>query len=217
MKLALLLALLVSTNALALQMGVRCSSPARQRLPALRASADSGPQATAAPEPPLEPLSPQNALEELGPLLEQVKLLWTEGSTWSAEERVERRRDIVEKYVRVFAPALAFSAAQLGLTGCVFVVVLIALGVSGRGFNDLASALSGLPLVGDLVEKVDPAWGNAAIALVLVEVSAPFLLPVAAAITPGMSASLQAKLEGWGLDADGLNARIEKVLKDTTD
>jgi len=180
----------------------------------IRAAADGNTDAVAKPT---EPLSPQNALEELVPLLEQVKLVWTEGSTWSVEERVERRRDIVERYVRVFAPALAFSAAQLSLSLGVFAVVLVALSVSGRGYGDVASLLSDLPILGGLLENVDPGLGNAAIALIVVEAAAPLLLPIALALSPGMSASLQAKLEGWGLDADGLNARIEKVLIDTTD
>lgn len=184
----------------------------------VRANADTTPESNPAQQVKnVEPLSPQNAIAELGPLLEQVKLVWTEGSTWSPAEREQRRRDIIEKYVRVFAPALSFSAAQLGLSIGVFLTVLIALNVSGRGFTDLSAAFTNLPLFGDLLEKVDPSWGNAAIALVVVEVMAPLLLPVALALTPGMTASLQSQLEAWGLDAEGLNARIEKVLKDTTD
>ena len=53
-------------------------------------------------------------------------------------------------------------------------------------------------------------------ALLLVEVSAPVLLPAAALLTPGATTALAAKLEEWGLDADGLNAKIEKVLEDTS-
>lgn len=127
-----------------------------------------------------------------------------------------RRRAIVESYVRVFAPALAFSATQLGLTLAAFFSILLALGISGRGFADVENLAAGLPLLPGLLDKVDPSWGNAAIALVLVEVLAPFLLPVAVAASPPVATALQAKLESWGLDADGLNARIEKVLEDTS-
>lgn len=183
----------------------------------IHASAGAPPE----PAPPAETkkpvqLSPQNAMAEFGPLLEQVKLVWTEGSTWTVEEREQRRRDILEKYVQVFAPALAFSAAQLGLTISLFITVLLALNISGRGFNDLSDALSGLPLLGNLLDKVDPSWGNAAIALVIVEVSAPILIPIAVAVTPGIATSLNTQLEAWGLDAEGLNERIKKVLKDTS-
>jgi hypothetical protein len=87
-----------------------------------------------------KPISPQAAMEELSSLLEQVKLLWTEGSSWSVEERADKRRTLVETYVRVFAPALAFSAVQLGLGLSVFLFVLLALNLSGRGYNDIAGA-----------------------------------------------------------------------------
>lgn len=180
----------------------------------------SAPSCVAEPPDPVEeappPLSPQAAVEELGSLLEQVKLLWTEGRAWSAEERVARRRELVSTYVRVFAPAMAFSATQLGLTLGEFLVLLFGLNVSGRGYADVAGLVSGVPFLRDALTNVDPSWGNAAIALVLVEVSAPVLLPVSAALTPRLSDKLQAQLTEWGLDADGLNARIEKVLEQTS-
>jgi hypothetical protein len=46
----------------------------------------------------------------------------------------------------------------------------------------------------------------------LSQVLAPLLLPMAAAATPGVAQSLQQKLEESGLDAEGLNARLAKVL-----
>ena len=143
-------------------------------------------------------------------------MLWTEGKTWSAEERVERRRAIVATYVRVFAPAMAFSGTQLALTLGAFAIALVFLGLSGVGYASVADAAEGVPLLGDLLGKVDPSWGNAAIALALVELSAPLLIPLAAALTPGATEALSSKLEEWGLDADGLNARIEKVLEETS-
>jgi hypothetical protein len=143
-------------------------------------------------------------------------VLWTEGKTWSAEERVERRRSIVATYVRVFAPAMAFSGTQLALTLGAFAVALVILGVSGVGYTSIAEAADGVPLLGDALAKIDPSWGNAAIALLLVELSAPLLLPIAAALTPGATKACSTKLEEWGLDADGLNARIEKVLEETS-
>lgn len=84
-----------------------------------------------------KPLPPQAAVDELKSLLEQVRLLWVEGSTWSAEERAVRRRTLVESYVRVFAPALAFSFAQVGISTFAFLSVLFSLNVSGRGFKDI--------------------------------------------------------------------------------
>ena len=162
------------------------------------------------------PIDPKEALAELGELVEQIKVLWTEGKTWDAETRTEKRRGIVSTYVRVFAPAMAFSGTQLGLTLGAFSLFLIVLGVTGLGFDALQEASAGVPLLGEALQKVDPAWGNAAIALVLVEVCAPVLIPLAAALTPKATEALSAKLVEWNLDADGLNARIEKVLQDTS-
>ena len=72
------------------------------------------------------------------------------------------------------------------------------------------------PLQG-LLDKIDDSWGDAAIALLLIELSAPLLIAAALALSPTATTALQAKLLEWNLDADGLNSRIEKVLADTTD
>ena len=159
------------------------------------------------------PVDPKKAVEELGVLTEQIKALWTEGTTWSKEERTERRREIVRTYVRVFAPAIAFSGVQLGLALSAFVVVLVLLGVSGLGYDSIVELFDGLPPVHDALANLDSRWGNAAIALILLEFTAPVLLPLSLALTPAATSALQAKLDGWGFDADGLNARIEKLLE----
>jgi len=180
-----------------------------------RACADPGNVApTAKPKAAETPMSPQAAVEEMGSLLEQVKLVWTEGSSWSPEERASRRRDLVETYVRVFAPALSFSFAQLSLSLSVFLLTLLSLNLSGRGYADIADLVAGFPVVPDLLAKVDPGWGNVAIALVIIEVLSPLLLPVAAAATPSLSAALQRKLEELGFDAEGLDAQLAKVTGD---
>ena len=55
----------------------------------------------------------------------------------------------------------------------------------------------------------------------LIELAAPLLLAAALAASPAATAAVRAAVEAklleWGLDADGLNGRIEKVLDDTTD
>ena len=68
-----------------------------------------------------------------------------------------------------------------------------------------------------LLDKLDESWGDAAIALLLIELSAPLLIAAALAASPAATTALQAKLLEMNLDADGLDARIEKVLADTTD
>lgn len=79
-------ALLLPQTAVSLALQGRAPLSTSHRTLPCRACAERGAEALAPPPPP--PLSPQNAMEELGPLLEQVKAVWTEGSTWSAEERV---------------------------------------------------------------------------------------------------------------------------------
>ena len=43
------------------------------------------------------------------------------------------------------------------------------------------------------------------------------MLPLSLVLTPKATEALQATLAKAGWDADGLNARIEKVLEQTTD
>lgn len=162
-----------------------------------------------------EALDPRDALKELGSLLEQVKLVWTEGGGWSPEERAERRRELVTTYVRVFAPAVAFSGVQLGVSLGTFGTVLVLLQSSGRGYPDLLNLSQGVPLLDSALGKIDPSLGNGAIALLVVEVLAPLLIGISLAAAPSATQSLQQWLEARDLDADGINARIEKVLDDT--
>ena len=158
------------------------------------------------------PIDPQAAVAELGKLTGQIQVLWTEGKTWGPEQRATKRSEIVESYVRVFAPALAFSGAQLAISGAVLVAVLLALGVSGRGYADIASLGAGVPLLGDALAQVGPGWGNFAIALLFVELAAPATIPLALLITPAWTESLSGWLTEKGFDADGLNAKIAKAL-----
>lgn len=162
------------------------------------------------------PIDPKEALKELEGLLEQVKEVWTEGKTWDPETRVERRRAIVDQYVRVFAPALAFSGTQLSLTLGAYALALALVSATGAG-AEVLSAGAGLPLVGEALGKIDPNLGNYALALVPVELAAPLLIPAAALLTPRATTALEGWLQEQGWDAEGLNARIEKVLRDTTD
>ena len=198
------LALRVPTIATRCHSAVACA-PLESPPPAAAALAD---------EPPIDP---KKALEEMGALIGQVQVVWTEGKTWSPEVRAAKRRELVTTYVRVFAPALAFSGTQLVITLVYFFVVLAALGLSGRGFDDVLSLSEGFaPLHGALESNVDPAWGNAAIALVAVEVSAPLLIPLALVLTPAQTEKLQGWLTSKGLDAEGINLKIEEVLEKTS-
>ncbi len=127
------------------------------------APVDDAAAATGAKE---EELSPQQAVKELGSLFEQVKAVWVDGKTWSADERVERRRAIVTSYVRVFAPAVSFSGVQLSLSLGWLAFLFVALSASGLGYDSILSLTEGLPPLHDALGAIDPGWGNLAIALV---------------------------------------------------
>ena len=157
-------------------------------------------------------VDPKAAVEELGALTEQIKELWTDGRSWDVDTRAEKRRTIVDTYVRVFAPAVAFSGVSLAVSLSAFLVVLAALSVSGRGYDDIAGFASNVPLLGGALQQVDAGWGNAAISLLLVELSAPVLLPLVALATPTATEALQEKLTASGFDAEGINAKMSAML-----
>lgn len=155
-----------------------------------------------------EKIDPKDAMKELGKLLEIVKEIQTDGPSWSAEKLTEKRSFFVKAYVRVFAPAIAFSGTQLLLTLGAFAVYLMGLNFSGTGYTNLQNLGSSVPFVGDAIATIEPSWGNAAIALLLAEISAPVLIPIGAILTPRATEALEGKLVDWGLDADGINKKL---------
>lgn len=81
----------------------------------------------------------------MGSLVKQIQELWTDGKNWGVEERATRRRAVVSSYVAVFAPAVAFSGVQLTLSIGSFLIALLGLKISGRGYADIVELSSGLP------------------------------------------------------------------------
>lgn len=57
----------------------------------------------------------------------------------------------------------------------------------------------GIPPIASALEQVDPSLGNAAIALLIVELMGPALIAIALAAAPRASASLKDQLNVWGL------------------
>ena len=101
--------------------------------------------AAASPVPPAAPMDPRKAVEEMGSLVKQIQELWTDGKNWDVEERATRRRAVVSSYVAVFAPAMAFSGVQLTLSIGSFLIALLGLKISGRGYADIVELSSGIP------------------------------------------------------------------------
>jgi hypothetical protein len=60
-------------------------------------------------------------------------------------------------------------------------------------------AAQGIPPVASALEQIDPSLGNAAIALLIVELLGPALIAIALAAAPRASASLKEQLNAWGL------------------
>ena len=116
-----------------------------QRAPVLSLAEPEVEAAAESPMPPAAPMDPRKAVEELGSLVKQVQEVWTDGKNWDMEERARRRREIVSSYVAVFAPAVAFSGVQLTLSIGGFLIFLIGLKISGRGYADIVELSGVLP------------------------------------------------------------------------
>ena len=116
-----------------------------QRAPVLSLAEPEVEAAAESPVPPAAPMDPRKAVEELGSLVKQIQELWTDGKNWDMEERARRRRAVVNSYVAVFAPAVAFSGVQLTLSIGGFLVFLIGLKISGRGYADIVELSGVLP------------------------------------------------------------------------
>uniref|UniRef100_A0A7S2IHD4 Uncharacterized protein n=1 Tax=Haptolina brevifila TaxID=156173 RepID=A0A7S2IHD4_9EUKA len=212
----LAVALLAATSG-ALVIPVR--TPVSRRCPAPYASAAREDKKNMPAEEstvPAEPIDPRKAVEEMGSLMKQIQTMNENRKNWSPDEMTMRRREVVNTYVRVFAPALAFSGTQLALTFVSIFIVYGALSVSGRGYNDVLALSEGIAPLHNAIEGIGPGYGNGAVGFVIVEALGPLLLPVALALTPRSTIALQEKLNSWDLDGDGLNIRIEKVLRETS-
>jgi len=91
--------------------------------------------------------------------------------------------------------------------------------VTGRGLPDVEALFATFPEfladpAADLLAKVDPKLGTAAVAAILVELASPLLLLVSAAIKGNIEQWLTAKLPEWGLDAKGLLLRLKRITPD---
>eukprot|EP00985_Skeletonema_marinoi_P001205 scaffold478_cov80-Skeletonema_marinoi.AAC.3 len=86
----------------------------------------------------------------------------------------------------------------------------------GRGYSDILRAVSSVEPLRNLLEKADPSWGNAAIALIGCEVLGPVILAITLALTPKTMDALQTKLaeSGWG--EENIEERAAEILNLTS-
>ena len=157
---------------------------------------------------------PRKALEQFGSLFLQVQTIFLEGSNWDDNKLEAKTKEFVRTYIKVFVPGMGYAATSLAVYASIFFTVLLALGISGRGYTDLLSAISGIGPLHDLLEKVavDPAWGNAAIALLGCELLSPVILAVTLLLTPKTMAVLRNQLDVWGWGEDDVDKRVGEIL-----
>mmetsp|Transcript_9836 Transcript_9836/g.17912 ORF Transcript_9836/g.17912 Transcript_9836/m.17912 type:complete len:258 (-) Transcript_9836:150-923(-) len=155
---------------------------------------------------------PRQALEQFGSLFSQVQAILTEGSSWDSDELEEKTRELVRSYVDVVVPGLGYAATSLAVYAASFAFVGVVLALSGRGYTDILAAVSGFEPLRDLLEKADPTWGNAAIALVIIELLSPAIIAVTLALTPKTMDSLRTNLDAWGWGEEGIDERVSEML-----
>ena len=159
---------------------------------------------------------PRQALEQFGSLFSQVQEIFLQGSNWDEETLEIKTEEFVRTYLRVFVPGIGYAATSFAVFGSSFASILLGLLVSGRGYADVLGAVSEIDFLRGLLEKADPAFGNAAIALLGCEVLSPVILAVTLALTPKTMDALQGKLNEWGWGEDDIDKRTAEILNLTT-
>mmetsp|Transcript_10729 Transcript_10729/g.23335 ORF Transcript_10729/g.23335 Transcript_10729/m.23335 type:complete len:243 (-) Transcript_10729:448-1176(-) len=156
---------------------------------------------------------PRKALEQFGSLFSLVQAILLEGSTWDSDTLEEKTQEFVRTYLRVFVPGVGYAATSLAVFGSTFSSFALALAISGRGYADILAAVSDVEPLRALLEKADPAWGNAAIALIGCEIVSPAILAATLALTPKTMGALQTKLDELGWGEDDVGERAADILK----
>jgi len=150
----------------------------------------------------------EDALTEMGKIATKFQA-FTKAT--DPAEAAELRKDLIESYTRFAVPAASFSATSLSLFIATFTVLYTVLSVSGLGYEAVLDLTEDVPLLGGALAAVPDGWGNIGITFIALELFAPFLAAAAVAITPKVAKWLEEQLPGWGLDAEGLNKRMESL------
>lgn len=156
---------------------------------------------------------PRKALEQFGSLFTQVQAIALEGGTWDAETLETKTQEFVRTYLQIFVPGIGYAVTSFGVFGSAFLTCLLSLNISGRGYNDILGAVSSIGPLRALLEKADPAWGNAAIALLGCEVLSPVILAGTLALTPKTMEAIQGKLNELGWGEDNIEERAADILR----
>lgn len=154
---------------------------------------------------------PRQALEQFGSLFSQVQGIITEGSTWDSDKLEEKTQEFVRTYIRVVVPGIGYAATSIAVYASSFLFLELVLAVSGRGYTDITAAVSGIGFLRDLLEKADPTWGNAAIALLGCEALAPLILAATLALTPKTMDVVRNQMDEWGWGEDDIDKRVSEI------
>jgi hypothetical protein len=154
---------------------------------------------------------PRQALEQFGSLFSQVQAIITEGSTWDNDKLDEKTQEFVRTYIKVVVPGIGYAATSIAVYASSFLFLELVLAVSGRGYTDITAAVSGIGFLRDLLEQVDPSWGNTAIALLGCEALAPVILAATLALTPKTMEIVRNQMEEWGWGEDDIDQRVSEI------
>lgn len=136
-----------------------------------------------------------------------------QGRSWDTDTLEAKAQDFAATYVRVLVPGLSYTATQLAVFVSAFAAVWGGLAASGVGYAGLVDLASGVAPLQHLLAQVDPAWGNTALALVLLELLSPLLIGASLALTPKTMGALRGQLEAWELDEVGMRQKVSEMLK----
>ena len=159
---------------------------------------------------------PRQALEQFGSLFSLVQEIFVEGSSWDEDKLEQKTQEFVRTYLRVFVPGLSYAVTSLGVFVSFFLSLLLTLSISGRGYSDILGAVSSVEPLRNLLEKADPSWGNAAIALIGCEALGPVILAITLALTPKTMDALRTKLDESGWGEENIEERAAEILNLTS-
>jgi len=137
-----------------------------------------------------------------------------QGSSWDADTLDAKAQDFAGTYVRVLIPGISYTATQFALFAAVFVSAWTTLAVSGLGYTNLVDFAGKIEPLQNLLERVDPAWGNTALSLLVLELLSPLLVGASLALTPKTVRAVTRQLEDWELDEAGMRRKVSELLKD---
>ena len=95
-----------------------------------------------------------------------------QGSSWDADTLEAKAQDFAGTYVRVLIPGISYTATQFALFAAAFVSAWTTLAVSGLGYTNLVELAGRIEPLQQLLERVDPAWGNTALSFLVLELIA---------------------------------------------